>query len=86
MTKNIGLGLAGLPGVVDLRGIPDLFGQPLQSTQVGIADEVAAAASIIMGQASEGLPVVHIRGFPYPMRESSLQELVRPSDKDLFRD
>lgn len=80
------IGLAGIPGVVDLRGKPDLFGQPLLSTQVGIADEVAAAASIIMGQAAEGLPVVHVRGFPYPMREGSLREIMRPADKDLFRD
>jgi coenzyme F420-0:L-glutamate ligase/coenzyme F420-1:gamma-L-glutamate ligase len=79
------IGMAGIPGIIDLRGTPDLFGQPLKSTQVGIADEVAAASSIIMGQAAEGLPVVHVRGFPYPLRPGSLQDLMRPSDKDLFR-
>ena len=79
------IGVAGLPGIVDLRGTPDLFGMPLQSTRVGIADEVAAAASIIMGQAAEGLPVVHVRGFPYPLSSGSLADLLRPSDKDLFR-
>jgi coenzyme F420-0:L-glutamate ligase/coenzyme F420-1:gamma-L-glutamate ligase len=79
------IGAAGLPGLIDFRGTPDLFGEPLQSTQVGIADEVAAAASIIMGQAAEGLPVVHVRGFPYPLRSGSLKELMRPEDKDLFR-
>jgi coenzyme F420-0:L-glutamate ligase/coenzyme F420-1:gamma-L-glutamate ligase len=79
------IGVAGLPGIIDLRGTPDLFGLPLQSTQVGIADEVAAAASIIMGQAAEGLPVVHVRGFPYPLSSGSLGDLMRPPDKDLFR-
>jgi coenzyme F420-0:L-glutamate ligase/coenzyme F420-1:gamma-L-glutamate ligase len=79
------IGIAGVPAVVDLRGTPDLFGEPLQSTQVGIADEVAAAASIIMGQAAEGLPVIHVRGFPYPLRSSSLKDLIRSADKDLFR-
>jgi coenzyme F420-0:L-glutamate ligase/coenzyme F420-1:gamma-L-glutamate ligase len=82
---GVAIGVAGLPGLIDLRGTPDLYGEPLQSTQVGIADEVAAAASIIMGQAAEGLPVVHVRGFPYPLRSGSLKELMRPADKDLFR-
>jgi coenzyme F420-0:L-glutamate ligase/coenzyme F420-1:gamma-L-glutamate ligase len=79
------IGIAGVPGVIDLRGTPDLFGEPLLSTQVGIADEVASAASILMGQAAEGLPVVHVRGFPYPLRSSTLKELMRPAEKDLFR-
>lgn len=79
------IGIAGLPGIIDLRGTLDLVGEPLQSTKVGIADEVAAAASIIMGQAAEGLPVVHVRGFPYPLRSGSLKDLMRPADKDLFR-
>jgi coenzyme F420-0:L-glutamate ligase/coenzyme F420-1:gamma-L-glutamate ligase len=79
------IGLSGLPGLVDLRGEPDLFGFHLRITQVGAADELAAAASLVMGQAAEGTPVVHIRGFPYPLREGSLGELLRPRDLDLFR-
>jgi coenzyme F420-0:L-glutamate ligase/coenzyme F420-1:gamma-L-glutamate ligase len=70
---------------MDLRGWPDLFGDPLQVTQVGVADEVAAAASLLMGQAAEGRPVVHVRGMPYPLREGSIQELLRPKEEDLFR-
>lgn len=84
-TVGVVIGLSGIPGVVDLRGRPDLFGYNLQITQVGAADELAAAASLVMGQAAEGTPVVHVRGFPYPLREASLGELLRPRDEDLFR-
>ena len=84
-TVGIAIGIAGLPGLQDLRGEPDLFGFTLRITQVGVADELAAAASLVMGQASEGTPVVHVRGFPYAPREGSLQELLRPKEQDLFR-
>ena len=47
--------------------------------------ELAAAASLVMGQAAEGTPVVHVRGFPYPLREGSLKEIIRPKDQDMFR-
>jgi coenzyme F420-0:L-glutamate ligase/coenzyme F420-1:gamma-L-glutamate ligase len=84
-TVGIAIGIAGLPGLQDLRGESDLFGFTLQITQVGVADELAAGASLLMGQASEGTPVVHVRGFPYPLRDGSLQELIRPKEQDLFR-
>lgn len=84
-TVGVTIGLSGLPGLVDLRGKPDLFGFNLRITQVGAADELAAAASLVMGQAAEGTPVVHVRGFPYPLREASLPELLRPRELDLFR-
>jgi len=84
-TVGVAIGIAGLPGLEDLRGRPDLFGYTLQVTQVGVADELAAAASLMMGQAAEGTPVVHVRGFPYPMREGKLKELIRPKEQDLFR-
>jgi coenzyme F420-0:L-glutamate ligase/coenzyme F420-1:gamma-L-glutamate ligase len=84
-TVGVAIGIAGLPGLEDLRGKPDLFGHELQVTQVGVADELAAAASLVMGQAAEGTPIVHVRGFPYPLREGSLKELIRPKDQDLFR-
>jgi coenzyme F420-0:L-glutamate ligase/coenzyme F420-1:gamma-L-glutamate ligase len=79
------IGLSGLPGIVDLRGKTDLSGYTLQITVVGAADELAAAASLVMGQAAEGTPVVHVRGFPYPLREGSLKELLRPKEQDMFR-
>ena len=84
-TVGIAIGIAGLPALEDLRGKPDLFGYQLQVTQVGVADELAAAASLVMGQAAEGTPVVHVRGFPYPLRAGSLNELIRPKGQDLFR-
>jgi len=74
-----------MPALVDLRGYPDLFDYTLRITQVGAADELAAAASLVMGQAAEGTPVVHVRGFPYPLREGSFDELIRPRVQDLFR-
>jgi coenzyme F420-0:L-glutamate ligase/coenzyme F420-1:gamma-L-glutamate ligase len=84
-TVGVAIGIAGIPGLEDLRGKPDLFGYTLQVTQVGVADELAAAASLMMGQAAEGTPVVHVRGFPYPLRDASLKELIRPKEQDLFR-
>ena len=74
-----------MPGLVDLRGKPDLFDFRLRVTQVAAADELAAAASLVMGQAKEGTPVVLVRGFPYPLREGTLKEMIRPKDLDLFR-
>jgi len=84
-TVGVCIGLSGLPGVVDLRGEQDLFKYKLRATEVGAADELAAAASLLMGQAAEATPVIHVRGFPYPLREASLVEMIRPIDKDLFR-
>jgi len=84
-TVGVAIGVAGLPALLDLRGRPDLFGELLMSTQVGLADELAAAASALMGQADEGRPVIHMRGLPYPLREGSLAELLRPRSEDLFR-
>lgn len=79
------IGLSGLPAIVDKRGDPDLFGYKLRITQIAAADELAAAASLVMGQADERSPIIHVRGFPYPLRESKLQELIRPKEMDLFR-
>jgi coenzyme F420-0:L-glutamate ligase/coenzyme F420-1:gamma-L-glutamate ligase len=73
-TVGVAIGIAGMPGLADLRGQPDLFGYRLQITQVGAADELAAAASLLMGQSAEGTPVVHVRGFPYRLREASISE------------
>ena len=84
-TVGAAIGIAGLPGLQDLRGQADLFGFTLRITQVGVADELAAAASLVMGQAAEGTPIVHVRGFPYELREGSLKELIRPKEQDLFR-
>ena len=82
---GIAIGVAGLPALVDKRGDKDREGRVLKVTQVAAADELAAAASLVMGQADEGTPAVLARGFPYALRESSVNELLRPAAEDLFR-
>ena len=84
-TVGISIGFSGIPGIVDLRGKPDLFDYQLRITQIAAVDELAGAASLLMGQADEGLPVVHVRGFPYQLRDGSFQELPREGSQDLFR-
>lgn len=84
-TIGTALGAAGLPALLDLAGVPDLFGRKLRTTEVGLADEIAAAASLLMGQAGEGTPVVLLRGLKLPGRDGSAAELIRPRDIDLFR-
>jgi coenzyme F420-0:L-glutamate ligase/coenzyme F420-1:gamma-L-glutamate ligase len=82
---GVSIGAAGLPALLDLRGEPDLFGRKLKITEVGYADEIAAAASLVMGQAGGGVPIVLCRGLRAPARDGSARELVRPRQMDLFR-
>jgi coenzyme F420-0:L-glutamate ligase / coenzyme F420-1:gamma-L-glutamate ligase len=82
---GIAIGVAGVPALIDMRGKLDRNGRELRVTQIAAADELAAAASLLMGQADEGLPVVVARGFPYALRESAIQEVLRPREQDLFR-
>ncbi len=84
-TVGVALGCAGLPAVLDLRGEPDLFGRKLEVTVVGHADEVAAAASLVMGQADEARPVVLVRGLARERAASPAAALLRPEAEDLFR-
>jgi coenzyme F420-0:L-glutamate ligase / coenzyme F420-1:gamma-L-glutamate ligase len=84
-TVGTAIGVSGLPGLLDLRGTPDLFGRELRTTDLGLADEIAAAASLVMGQAGEGRPVVLVRGVPYERREGNARELLRPKALDFFR-
>jgi coenzyme F420-0:L-glutamate ligase / coenzyme F420-1:gamma-L-glutamate ligase len=84
-TVGVTIGLSGMPGLVDLRGVSDLFDYRLRVTQVAAADELAGAASLVMGQAREGTPVVLARGFPYGHQEAELQDLIRPEELDFFR-
>ncbi|MBM3506763.1 MAG: coenzyme F420-0:L-glutamate ligase [Alphaproteobacteria bacterium] len=79
------IGASGLPGLLDLRGTPDLYGRALQTTETGFADELAAAASFVMGQGGEGRPVILIRGAVLPRTDGNARELLRPGNKDLFR-
>lgn len=84
-TVGVAIGAAGMPALLDLRGQPDRHGRALQITQVGLADELAAAASLLMGQAAEGRPVVIVRGVPGVPGQGRARDLVRPREQDLFR-
>lgn len=83
-TAGTAIGVNGLRAVSDLRGAPDLFGRPLETTEIGLADEVAGAASLLMGQAGEGRPLVVLRGLAVGHGDGSAADLVRPRDMDLF--
>jgi coenzyme F420-0:L-glutamate ligase/coenzyme F420-1:gamma-L-glutamate ligase len=69
----------------DRRGESDLYGYTLEHTEVGTADEIAAAASLLMGQAAEGTPVILIRGLDLPAREGKAGDLIRPKPMDMYR-
>jgi coenzyme F420-0:L-glutamate ligase/coenzyme F420-1:gamma-L-glutamate ligase len=84
-TVGVAIGSAGLPALVDLRGDPDLFGRALRVTVIAYADEIAAAASLLMGQADEARPVVIVRGLGWRGANSPAAALIRKADEDLFR-
>jgi coenzyme F420-0:L-glutamate ligase/coenzyme F420-1:gamma-L-glutamate ligase len=83
---DVAIGIAGIAGVVDLRGTPDATGRVLEATEVCVADEVAAAAELVMGK-DRGIPVAIVRGLdPSWLRPASVaEEIVRPPAEDLFR-
>ncbi|WBX82800.1 coenzyme F420-0:L-glutamate ligase [Sphingosinicella microcystinivorans] len=83
-TTGTAIGAAGLPALLDLRGTPDIYGRRLETSELGLADEIAAAASLAMGQAGEGRPLAIVRGVSYARREGNAAELVRPRALDLF--
>jgi coenzyme F420-0:L-glutamate ligase / coenzyme F420-1:gamma-L-glutamate ligase len=82
---GVALGAAGISSLQNLIGSPDLFGRAMKVTEVAVADELAAAASLVMGQAAEGLPVVHVRGFRGRSPENDAAALIRPKHMDMFR-
>jgi coenzyme F420-0:L-glutamate ligase/coenzyme F420-1:gamma-L-glutamate ligase len=84
-TAGVAIGAAGLPALLDLRGNPDLFGRTLQVSISGFADEIASAASLVMGQGDEAQPVVLVRGLGWTAAANPAHELVRPASEDLFR-
>jgi coenzyme F420-0:L-glutamate ligase/coenzyme F420-1:gamma-L-glutamate ligase len=84
-TVGTAIGAAGLTALVDLRGATDLFGRELLVSQVGLADELAASASLVQGEAAEGTPVAHIRGLAPDQTDQRAAELIRDADEDLFR-
>jgi coenzyme F420-0:L-glutamate ligase/coenzyme F420-1:gamma-L-glutamate ligase len=82
---GVALGVAGLPSLLDMIGKPDMFGRPMQVTEIAVADEIAAGASLLMGQAAEGLPVVVVRGLTFDAAARPASALVRPRERDMFR-
>ena len=82
---GIAIGAAGLPSLADLRGVPDLFGEPLKVTLAGFADQIASAANLVAGEAGEGVPAVHVRGLAWNATPTPARALVRERERDLFR-
>jgi len=83
---NVAVGVSGLKPIRDRRGEKDLFGYVLRIKQTAIADELASAAELVIGQANEGIPVAIIRGYSYLESETArATELARPKEKDMFR-
>jgi coenzyme F420-0:L-glutamate ligase/coenzyme F420-1:gamma-L-glutamate ligase len=85
-TVGTAIGSSGLRPIRDRRGETDLFGRTLVATVIGVADEIAAAASLVIGEATEGVPAAIVRGATYDRDEAAgLGEIVRPLAQDLFR-
>ena len=83
--SNVALGVAGMPAVIDHRGLEDDFGMPLRATLVAVADEIAAAAGLVMGK-TRRVPVVIVRGLEaFPRPPGRGHDLIRPPELDLFR-
>jgi coenzyme F420-0:L-glutamate ligase / coenzyme F420-1:gamma-L-glutamate ligase len=83
-TVGMAVGVAGLPPLWDRRGEHDLFGRVLQQTVTALADQVAAAADLVAGQAAEGRAAIHVRGLAFVAGEHSAAELYRPLERDLY--
>lgn len=83
-TIGTAIGVAGMPALLDMRGWPDLNGRRLESSELGLADEIAAAASLAMGQAGEGRAMVLVRGLPAMAQTGNAADLIRPAQMDLF--
>jgi coenzyme F420-0:L-glutamate ligase/coenzyme F420-1:gamma-L-glutamate ligase len=82
---DVAIGVSGVAAVVDLRDTTDALGRVLQVTEVAVADEIASAAELVMGKATN-VPAAIVRGVePSWLREGSVRELIRPTDEDLFR-
>jgi coenzyme F420-0:L-glutamate ligase/coenzyme F420-1:gamma-L-glutamate ligase len=81
---DIAIGVSGLIAVLDLRGSTDWSGRELEVTEIAVADELAAAADLVMGKA-DGIPAALVRGYQGPRGDGRGSDLVRPVDEDLFR-
>jgi coenzyme F420-0:L-glutamate ligase / coenzyme F420-1:gamma-L-glutamate ligase len=82
-TTDVAIGVAGLAPLLDLRGVRDSAGYELRSTMIAVADEIAAAAELVMGK-TRGVPAAIVRGLDV-QGDGTARELVMPADRDLFR-
>lgn len=82
---GVAIGAAGVPALRSMVGKPDLFGRTMQVTEIAVADEIAAAASLLMGQADEGLPAIYLSGLVCDAPPMAAAALVRPKEQDMFR-
>jgi coenzyme F420-0:L-glutamate ligase/coenzyme F420-1:gamma-L-glutamate ligase len=82
---GVALGAAGIPALWDRIGAPDLFGRKMQMTEVALADQLASAACLLMGETNEGIPVVHVRGVRVMAEPLPAAALIRPKSMDMFR-
>lgn len=83
-TTGTAIGVAGLVALADMRGKPDLFGRALETSEIGLGDEVAAAASLLMGQTDEGRPIAVLRGLGHQVGDGRAGDLVRSPQMDMF--
>lgn len=84
-TVGFAIGVAGMDAVVDRRGAPDRFDRPLEGTEIAVADEIASAASLIMGAAAEGQPAVVVRNLDLAAGNGRARDLLRDRETDMFR-
>ena len=83
-TVATALGSAGVTALADLRGKPDMFGRPLTVSEIGLADQIASAAALAMGEADERRPIALVRGLAATSNEARAADLIRPRESDLF--
>jgi coenzyme F420-0:L-glutamate ligase/coenzyme F420-1:gamma-L-glutamate ligase len=81
----VAIGASGMPALIDRRGERDRDGRPLEITQIAMADMLAAAAGVVMGEADEGIPAALIQGLTLGGAERKAAALVRPPEEDLFK-
>ena len=82
---GVAIGAAGIPSLLSQIGVPNMFGRAMRVTEVAIADEIAGAASLLMGQAGEGMPIILVRGLTLDGAASPAAALARPKSQDMFR-
>jgi coenzyme F420-0:L-glutamate ligase/coenzyme F420-1:gamma-L-glutamate ligase len=81
---DVAIGVAGMDPVADYRGLNDPHGYPMEASVLAVADELAAAAELVMGK-TDGIPLAIVRGYSYSPASGNAQELLMPPDRDMFR-